>query len=101
MLDYKSQLWYNVFMKLNRKQRRALKARGVKMVRSEDDIKREYIDLCTRSGELQYQIQQMQGALVEINNRILSVNKEFVELKKSQESKSQEEVDVQSQAQTD
>lgn len=87
-------------MKLNRKQRRALKAKGVKLMRSEDEIKKEYIDLCTRAGELQYQLEQMKAGLHEINSRLLAVNKEFVELKKSEE-KAKEESNVQQEAQTD
>lgn len=87
-------------MKLNRKQRRALKAKGVSLMRSEEDIKKEYVDLCTRAGELQYQLEQMKAGLHEINNRLLAVNKEFVELKQSQE-KSQEASSVQQEAQTD
>lgn len=88
-------------MKLNRKQRRALKAKGVSLMRTEEEIKKEYIDLCTRSGELQYQIEQMKAGLHDINNRLLAVNKEFVELKKSQESKKEEAPSVPQEAQTD
>jgi len=88
-------------MKLNRKMRRALKAKGVKPMRSEEVIKKEYVDLCTRAGELQYQLEQLKAGLHEINNRILSVNKEFVELKQSQKEEPKESSDVTSQAQTD
>ncbi|NDG26425.1 MAG: hypothetical protein EB120_04520 [Proteobacteria bacterium] len=87
-------------MKLNRKQRRALKAKGVKMTRSEEEIKKEYVDLCTRAGELQYQLEQMKAGLHDINGRILSVNKEFVELKQSQE-QPKGDSNVEAQAQTD
>lgn len=90
-----------LYMKLNRKQRRALKAKGVKLMRTEEEIKREYIDLCTRAGELQYQLKQMQAGLEEINGRILAVNKEFVEVKQAQSQKSEEAPSVQQEAQTD
>lgn len=70
-------------------------------MRSEEDIKKEYVDLCTRAGEVQYQLEQMKAALHEINNRLLAVNKEFVELKQSEEKKSEEAPSVQQEAQTD
>lgn len=70
-------------------------------MRSEEVIKKEYVDLCTRAGELQYQLEQLKAGLHEINNRILSVNKEFVELKQSQKEEPKETSDVASQAQTD
>ena len=41
-------------MKLNRKQRRTLKIKGVKMKqRTEEAIRKEYLDLCGRAGEAQ------------------------------------------------
>lgn len=88
-------------MKLNRKQRRALKSKGVSVMRSEEEIKKEYVDLCTRAGELQYQLEQMKAGLHEINSRLLAVNKEFVELKQSEQPKSEEAPSVQQEAQTD
>ena len=30
---------------------------------SEEEIKKEYVDLCTRAGELQYQLEQMKAEL--------------------------------------
>lgn len=69
-------------------------------MRSEEEIKKEYVDLCTRAGELQYQLEQMKAGLHEINNRLLAVNKEFVELKQSQE-KAQEAPSVQEEAKAD
>jgi len=70
-------------------------------MRSEEEIKKEYVDLCTRAGEVQYQLEQMKAGLHEINNRLLAVNKEFVELKQSEQSKSEEAPSVQQEAQTD
>lgn len=78
-------------MKLNRKQRRALKVKGVKMsVRTEDEIRKEYLDLCGRAGEVQYQIQQLSAALNGINSRLVEVNKEFVDLKEAEGKKGEE-----------
>lgn len=74
------------------------------MLRDEGEIKKEYIELCTRAGELQYQIQQMQSGLQEINKRILVINQEFVDLKKAQEKTAAPEKgaeNVSEQAQTD
>jgi uncharacterized coiled-coil DUF342 family protein len=90
-------------MKLNRKQRRALKVKGVKMaVRTEDEIRKEYLDLCGRAGEVQYQIKQLEAALASFNNRLVEVNKEFVDLKESQKSNQNSEGDANaSQSQTD
>jgi len=91
-------------MKLNRKQRRALKVKGVKMApRNEEAIRREYLDLCGRAGEIQYQVNQLESALNNINGRLAEVNKEFVDLKESQKSESKtEEGDANaSQSQTD
>jgi hypothetical protein len=90
-------------MKLNRKQRRALKAKGVKLMRSEEELKKMYIDLCTRAGELQYQISQLKLALDEINGKLVDVNREFVELKQSQQKKEETKQGVEnvSQSQTD
>jgi hypothetical protein len=90
-------------MKLNRKQRRALKAKGVKLMRSEEQLKKDYIDLCTKAGELQYQIEQMKIALVDINNKLVDVNKEYVELKKAQQQKEQSQQGAEnvSESQTD
>lgn len=80
-------------MKLNRRQRRALKAKGVKMSkRTEDEIRKEYLDLCGRAGEVQYQIQQLTAALNNFNSRLAEVNKEFVELKESEAKKGEENV---------
>ena len=70
-------------------------------MRSEEEIKKEYVDLCTRAGELQYQLEQMKAGLSEINQRLLAVNKEFVELKQSQQEKQEEAPSVQQEAQTD
>lgn len=90
-------------MKLNRKQRRTLKVKGVKMPnRTEDEIRKEYLDLCGRAGEVQYQIKQLNAALDSFNNRLAEVNKEFVDLKESQKTNQSAEGDSNaSQSQTD
>jgi hypothetical protein len=91
-------------MKLNRKQRRALKVKGVKMAnRNEEAIRREYLDLCGKAGEIQYQVNQLEAALSNINGRLAEVNKEFVDLKESQkqEPKAEEGDANASQSQTD
>lgn len=70
-------------------------------MRNEEEIKKEYVDLCTRAGEVQYQLEQMKAALHEINSRLLAVNKEFVELKQSEQAPKEEAPSVQQEAQTD
>jgi len=70
-------------MKLNRKKRRALKAKGVKMARTEQQIREEYSALCVRAGEMQYQVSQLEKAISDINVRLVELNSEFAELKKS------------------
>jgi hypothetical protein len=91
-------------MKLNRKQRRTLKIKGVKMKqRTEEAIRKEYLDLCGRAGEAQYQVNQLENALNGINARLAEINKEFVDLKESQKTENKEEEGDQnaSQSQTD
>lgn len=62
---------------LNRKQRRALKARKVEMPRTQDEIKQEYFQLCAQTGELQYKIAEFSEQLEELNGKIQALNRDF------------------------
>lgn len=71
-------------------------------VRTEDEIRKEYLDLCGRAGEVQYQIRQLNAALDSFNNRLAEVNKEFVNLKESEKTNKNTEGEANAaQAQTD
>lgn len=66
---------------MNRKQRRTMKARGIKMPeRSEDDIRKEYGIKCTHAGELQYRIEQMENELGNLNTEIRILNQEYAKV---------------------
>lgn len=64
---------------MNRKQRRALKARKIAMPQSQDEIKQEYFQLCAQAGELQYKIEEFNIQLKNLNMKIASLNKAFSE----------------------
>lgn len=65
---------------LNRKSRRALKAKGVKMSQSVEQIQKSYGELCAKAGELQYNAKQIELQITEINQRLMLLNKEYHEL---------------------
>jgi len=69
---------------LNRKARRALKAKGIDMDRKEE-IKNEYGRLCVAAGELQYRIEMQKRELHELNVKIENLNVEYSEIAKSEE----------------
>lgn len=58
--------------------------------RTEDEIRKEYLDLCGRAGEVQYQLEQLRAALNQMNSRLAEINKEFVELKESENKQGEE-----------
>jgi hypothetical protein len=68
---------------LNRKARRALKAKGIDMSRKED-IKNEYGKLCVAAGELQYRIEMSKRELHELNTKIEDLNTEYSEIIKAE-----------------
>lgn len=67
-------MWYAVLM--NRKSRRALHAVRRKM-RTVEELRTEYGNLCAQAGELQYKIKEFTGALNSLNQKIGSLNREF------------------------
>ncbi len=73
----------------NRKARRAYKAKGLRMPRSEEEIKTEYGQLCAKAGELQYSATQIDLQLKEINKKLMNLNREFHSLKKPETAKEQ------------
>lgn len=54
-----------------------------KTMRTEQEIQKEYRDLCTQAGEFQYKIQEHKMALDSINQHLFDLTKEFVALKDS------------------
>lgn len=82
---------------MNRKQRRALKARGTIMSQEkpqEQLLREEHFTLCMQAGQIQYQIVQMERSLDELNKKIEDVNIRFSALTPA----SEDAVDVQPKA---
>lgn len=69
---------------MNRKTRRTMKARGIKMPRSEAEIRQDYSNTCTQAGECQYRIMQLENSLEQLNEKLDAINKEFAALAASQ-----------------
>lgn len=74
-------------MMLNRKARRGLKARGIKLARKAEDIRNEYMQVCAQAGDIQYKLVQLGKALNDANNKLEALNKEFETLPKEEPKK--------------
>jgi archaellum component FlaC len=71
---------------LNRKARRALKAKGIDMsMPRKEELKNEYGKLCVAAGELQYRIKMQERELHELNTKIENLNLEYAELVKAEQ----------------
>lgn len=54
-------------------------------VRTEDQIKADYAQLCAKKGELAYQIEQLELQSKEITKSLMNLNQEFHSLAKKEE----------------
>lgn len=78
---------------MNRKVKRMINAlkRGGKASRIETEIRNEYLQECARAGELQYKLGEMQKALVELNNKIRTLNLEYTHILETKKETASEE----------
>lgn len=53
--------------------------------RTQEEIQAEYADLCGKAGDIQYRIQEHKAGLDAINQRLFTLNKEFMELKENKD----------------
>ncbi len=73
VLDKYGRICYNTRY-MNRKSRRALKAKGIDVSKSREELNQQYTMLCAEAGDLNFKKEQLREELDKVNGMLTAIN---------------------------